>query len=120
MTPAWKYVQLPPSVWTGHEHEWDGGIAEADACYRKRMHNLCADNCHHHSAMALRRMNIASGHHGSDGDKLVASLRHFSMFQAWWLITSQGKFVSTGAWIATYLPFLLGLFFWIYVLTAFI
>ena len=32
---------------------WDAAIERADAIYNERMHNICCDNCHHHTALAL-------------------------------------------------------------------
>ena len=32
---------------------WDAAIERADSIYNERMHNICCDNCHHHTALAL-------------------------------------------------------------------
>jgi hypothetical protein len=32
-----------------------------------------------------------------------------SMFRAWWLVTSKGRFISVGSWVMTYLPFIIGM-----------
>ena len=35
------------------EQGWDEAIARADDVYRKKVHNICCENCHHHTALAL-------------------------------------------------------------------
>lgn len=47
---VWRY-----SVVDGAENDagWDSAIERADTEYKKRMHNICCDNCHHHTALAL-------------------------------------------------------------------
>ena len=39
---------------------WDSAIEEADREYSGKMHNICCQNCHHHTAKALRNMGIKS------------------------------------------------------------
>ena len=36
---------------------WDAAVNDAATEYRKRMHNICCDNCHSHVAMALNLMH---------------------------------------------------------------
>lgn len=36
------------------QEAWDAAIASADSTYRQRCHNICCDNCHHHTALALK------------------------------------------------------------------
>lgn len=74
--------------------QWDECVKRADAIYRKRMHNLFCDNCHHHSALSLFYMspNFTEAN---------------SMLSAFFYITRRAKFKSTGAWFGTYTPFLL-------------
>uniref|UniRef100_A0A7S0JIW0 Transmembrane protein 222 n=1 Tax=Calcidiscus leptoporus TaxID=127549 RepID=A0A7S0JIW0_9EUKA len=46
---VWRYF-----VVSGPEDRgWDAAIARADREYEGRMHNICCDNCHHHTALAL-------------------------------------------------------------------
>jgi len=71
---------------------WNEGIAQADRDYEKQMHNICCNNCHHHAACAIRKMKYD---------------RNMSMIQAWWLITTRGRYVSWGRLLQTYLPFLI-------------
>ena len=49
-----RYMQLSPTQATALS--WDRGVQDANEEYRKRMHNLCCDNCHSHVAYALNRM----------------------------------------------------------------
>jgi hypothetical protein len=59
---VWRYVDVgaapPPAAADGSpdlsdSERWDAAVERADAVYRKKMHNICCENCHHHSAMAL-------------------------------------------------------------------
>lgn len=105
MVPVAKFYQLPASVWAGREREWDAGLAQADEIYSQRVHNIVADNCHHHSVKALACMKLGSS-------REVAALTQLSMMDAFWLITLKGQFISPGAWLMTYVPFILGMLFW--------
>ena len=113
MVPITKVFQFPLSVWRGREREWDAGLAQADAVYSKLVHNLFTQNCHHHSVKALGCMKLGSG-------REVTPLAHMSMLQAFWLITRKGQFISVGAWIMTYAPFMIGLLFWAWFFTRMI
>lgn len=46
---VWRYAV----VGSPNDTSWDAAIQKADAEYRKRVHNICCDNCHHHTALAL-------------------------------------------------------------------
>mmetsp|Transcript_47738 Transcript_47738/g.125056 ORF Transcript_47738/g.125056 Transcript_47738/m.125056 type:complete len:151 (-) Transcript_47738:1675-2127(-) len=46
---VWRYA---PVAKPG-EHSWDDAIEAADALYREKVHNICCENCHHHTAVAL-------------------------------------------------------------------
>lgn len=90
MTPIHKYYQFPRELWLGKEAAWNLAIHRSDAEYRQLMHNICCQNCHHHSARALELTHLPG----------VPT----TMFSSWWLITRRGKFVSTNAWLCTYMP----------------
>lgn len=105
MVPIAKVYQFPSAVWAGREREWDAGLAQADGIYSKLVHNIVSENCHHHSARALTCMKLGSS-------REVAPLAQMTMMEAFWLITRKGQFISPGAWLLTYLPFMLGLLFW--------
>jgi len=99
MVPISKYYQLPREVWAGHEHSWDAGVAQADSVYKRKMHNIVTQNCHHHSACALASMKLGPA-------AVSADLQRMSMLRAWWLITTRGHCISASAWLMTYAPFL--------------
>lgn len=82
-----KYFQF--DVPAGEVRAWDDAVRRADKEYREMMHNLCCNNCHHHSARALT-------HSG----------RPLTMMGAWWLLQTRGRYVSWGHLVSTYLPFL--------------
>tara|TARA_B100000524_G_scaffold166437_2_gene85032 strand:- start:675 stop:1253 length:579 start_codon:yes stop_codon:yes gene_type:complete len=46
---VWRYAVVGSPADT----DWDAALEKADAEYRERMHNICCDNCHHHTALAL-------------------------------------------------------------------
>ena len=52
-----RYYQLNPS--RVQKLDWDRGVQDANEEYRKRMHNICCDNCHSHVAFALNGMGYA-------------------------------------------------------------
>ncbi|CAM9286057.1 unnamed protein product [Phaeothamnion confervicola] len=86
---ATRYVQLHPARCSADS--WDEAVAKADDVYRKRIHNICCDNCHSHVALALNRM----GYGGSsrwDMAKLCA-----------WLFF-RGRFVSVGGFLRQWVP----------------
>eukprot|EP00614_Pseudopedinella_elastica_P005049 CAMPEP_0172595800 /NCGR_PEP_ID=MMETSP1068-20121228/15446_1 /TAXON_ID=35684 /ORGANISM="Pseudopedinella elastica, Strain CCMP716" /LENGTH=191 /DNA_ID=CAMNT_0013394507 /DNA_START=86 /DNA_END=662 /DNA_ORIENTATION=- len=52
---VWRYAVVKQ---TGKKdsftaEEWDAAIAKADAKYSKLNHNICCQNCHHHTADAI-------------------------------------------------------------------
>ena len=56
------------------DNDWDASIDRANAVYSTRIHNICCDNCHHHTAMAL-----------------VESGRHYGLLSAWLRCCLVGK-----------------------------
>lgn len=72
--------------------EWDASIESADATYRKRMHNLCCDNCHSHVATALNTSRYA----GRQWDMVALAM---------WM-TVAGRYTSCGAAVYVWAPFL--------------
>jgi len=66
----------------------------ADRTYRKRMHNICCDNCHSHVARALNN-------HKFRGKE------NWTMISVWWLIMTEGKYVSFKHIIFTYIGFVI-------------
>eukprot|EP00050_Salpingoeca_kvevrii_P021053 m.105727 g.105727 ORF g.105727 m.105727 type:complete len:196 (+) comp9157_c0_seq1:2033-2620(+) len=88
-----KFVRLSPTGVYGEE-SWDSAVASGSEKYRGRMHNLCCDNCHSHVAECLNRMNYR-GHSG------------WNMVSVFFLTVAKSEYVSFGAFIKTYLPFLI-------------
>ena len=53
------------------------------------MHNICCDNCHSHCARALNNFK----YRGKED---------WTMISVWWLIMTEGKYVSTKHILYTY------------------
>ena len=47
---VWRYAVVSSPADAG----WDAALDRADSEYKGRMHDICCDNCHHHTALALR------------------------------------------------------------------
>jgi len=48
---VWRYAVVKDGA--KDKEAWDEAIEKADAIYRQRVHDICCDNCHHHTAVAL-------------------------------------------------------------------
>merc|ERR1712146_731715 len=88
-----KYVQLNPLRAATDTMDWDEAVTTGSKEYRKRMHNLCCDNCHSHVACCLNNM----GYGGS---------RSWNMIKIGIMVTLHSKYVSFGRWLQTWLPFM--------------
>jgi hypothetical protein len=56
---VWRYAPV-----RGAEKDprsWDAAVEKADKKYGKMMHNICCNNCHHHTADALSYSGRPSG-----------------------------------------------------------
>lgn len=73
---------------------WDWAVSEASDEYKKRMHNLCCDNCHSHVAMALNLMR----YNGSSS---------WNMVKLCFMMLIYSHYVSVCAFLKTWLPFLI-------------
>lgn len=89
-----KYWQLNPDQVYNIQLGWDSAVTIASDEYKKRMHNLCCDNCHSHVAMALTLMEYNQS-------------RSWNMVNLCFLMLIHGKHVSLGAAVKTWLPFLI-------------
>ena len=67
---VWRYAVVSGPADRG----WDAALERADREYETHMHNLCCDNCHHHTALVL-----------SEGG------RPHGLLSALWLVASRGK-----------------------------
>lgn len=85
-----KYWQLKPGK--AQMNSWDEAVHDASEEYKKRMHNICCDNCHSHVAMALNNMNY-------DGSN------SWNMIKLCFYMLVYGKYVSFGAFVKTWMPF---------------
>jgi len=47
---VWRYAEVQGAR---QDENWDNAVTKADDVYKKRIHNICCDNCHHHTALAL-------------------------------------------------------------------
>ena len=73
-------------------HRWDASIDTADAHFSQQMHNICCNNCHHHTAMALQEMGLGSGY----GTQVALACK----------MLLYGRWKSTSAMLCTLAPFL--------------
>ena len=87
-----RYLQLNPMK--VNRQDWDQSISIASDEYKKRMHNLCCDNCHSHVAMALNLMEY-DGSSNWNMVKLAAKTFFFA------------KYVNICGFLKTWLPFLI-------------
>ena len=71
---------------------WDAGIHTADCHFSQQMHNICCNNCHHHTAMALQSVGLDDSYGGQ--------------VQLAWKMLWHGKWKSTSAMMCTIGPFL--------------
>ena len=69
------------------------------------MHNICCDNCHSHVARVLNNFNYRGK-------------SNWNMVSVWWLLMTEGKFVSWGSVMATYIPFLIVLAIFLFIQVA--
>eukprot|EP00754_Rhynchopus_humris_P005834 Rhum_TRINITY_DN12883_c0_g5::Rhum_TRINITY_DN12883_c0_g5_i1::g.55023::m.55023/K20726/TMEM222; transmembrane protein 222 len=68
---------------------WDDSLTLADREYQSKMHNICCQNCHHHTAQALN--NYAGTTH--------------SQFSILWNVIVRGEWVDTSSMLCSVLPF---------------
>lgn len=71
---------------------WDRAVENASEDYRKKMHNICIQNCHHHTAHALNLMGYDGGRWGQF--RLGLDLFLF------------GSFTNFSGFLRTWLPFI--------------
>ena len=82
-----KYLQLEISP--EEIERYNECVASADRSYRKRMHNICCDNCHSHVAKVLNNFKYK----GRD---------NYTMVDVWWMLIIRGKYTSWLAVLYTY------------------
>ena len=87
-----KYVQL--KIDEESFSKYDSHVNSANQTYMERMHNLFCDNCHSHVACALNNMKYQGR-------------EDWTMVSVWWLMITDGKYVSCGTLFMSYLGFLI-------------
>eukprot|EP01032_Pedospumella_encystans_P010245 gene10245-11995_t len=87
-----RYLQLNPDQC--HLQDWDMGVKEGCEIYKGRNHNLVLDNCHSHVAKCLNTMGY---NRNSTYDMVKIGVWMFFF----------GKFVSLGAFVKSYAPFVI-------------
>ncbi|PNJ20478.1 TMEM222 isoform 9, partial [Pongo abelii] len=89
------YWKLDPAqVYASGPNAWDTAVHDASEEYKHRMHNLCCDNCHSHVALALNLMRYNNS-------------TNWNMVTLCFFCLLYGKYVSVGAFVKTWLPFIL-------------
>lgn len=89
-----KYWVLDPDLAEGGVTGWDRAVLDASEEYKTRIHNLCCDNCHSHTAYALNLMNYDGSH-------------SWNMVWLALYMIPKSKYVGWGGFIYTWLPFLI-------------
>ena len=84
-----KYYPMDPNECGGRD-AWDDAVAKADEVYSHKMHNLCCQNCHHHTVHALEILGI-----------------HYNIASAVALVLFKGKWSSPSAFLHILIPFLI-------------
>ena len=79
-----KYVKL--RIDEGDVARYNKSLERADKEYKKRMHNLCCDNCHSHVACALNNHRYMGR-------------EDWTMIGVWWLLITRGHYVSCGTFM---------------------
>ncbi|XP_048671997.1 transmembrane protein 222 isoform X2 [Marmota marmota marmota] len=93
--PVLTYWKLDPAqVYASGPNAWDTAVHDASEEYKHRMHNLCCDNCHSHVALALNLMRYNNS-------------TNWNMVTLCFFCLLYGKYVSIGAFVKTWLPFVL-------------
>nr|XP_019835916.1 PREDICTED: transmembrane protein 222 isoform X1 [Bos indicus]XP_019835921.1 PREDICTED: transmembrane protein 222 isoform X1 [Bos indicus] len=94
-SPPLRYWKLDPAqVYASGPNAWDTAVHDASEEYKHRMHNLCCDNCHSHVALALNLMRYNNS-------------TNWNMVTLCFFCLLYGKYVSVGAFVKTWLPFVL-------------
>lgn len=94
-----KYIQLQL---TDKERKiWDRAIERGDNKYNMEEHNLFCNNCHSHVAYVLNQVKYKGKN-------------NYNMFNIWWLLITEGKYISIGSFIKSYIGFIIILFLFIF------
>ena len=92
-----KYIVLELDGVT--EEDYDAAVQQANRIYKRRMHNICCDNCHSHVARALNVLKYKGQ-------------TNYTMIHIWWMCMTNGKYISWMHIVYTYIGYIiLGLIF---------
>ncbi|CAD5210321.1 unnamed protein product [Bursaphelenchus okinawaensis] len=92
------YLQLDPSKVEGGVTAFDNAVRDASDEYKNHMHNICCDNCHSHTALALDLMNY-------DGKA------NYNMVKLCFWVLFKGTRLGVSGWLKQFLPSLMILAF---------
>jgi hypothetical protein len=102
-----RYLKMPlnsltivPTAGEYNEEEekhrlWDKGLRQANEIYKKRLHNICCDNCHSHVACALNAMDLEA-----------FGIKKWDMVKLCFLMFLKARFTSVGSVVQQFGPFL--------------
>ena len=72
------------------EEAYDEAIAKADKIYKKRMHNICCDNCHSHVAKVLNILEYKGK-------------TNYTMVDVWWMCLVRSRYATCCHIFKTYI-----------------
>ena len=84
---------VPGADYSAKCQKWDEAIQLANEEYRRRMHNICCDNCHSHVAFALNGMNYRA-----------YGISSWDMVKLCFLVFVRGRFLSVGGFLHQFIP----------------
>lgn len=88
-----RALKLDVSGLEGGPERWDEAVQAANAEYRRRMHNICCDNCHSHVAYALNDMNLRA-----------YRITKWDMVKLCFLVFFRGRFLTVGGFLHQFVP----------------
>jgi hypothetical protein len=111
-----RYYTVPIDKYAITAEEWDSAVYEADTEYSQQSHNILLNNCHHHTACALRHLSTLtispSASSSLYSNNISANtrrskFRNFTSWDAYWLVLFHGSWASKTAMIQALLPFII-------------
>ena len=84
---------VPGDDYSAKRQKWDEAIQLANEEYRRRMHNICCDNCHSHVAYALNGMHLRA-----------YGISSWDMVKLCFLVFFKGRFLSVGGFLHQFIP----------------
>jgi hypothetical protein len=84
------------------QKQWDKGLRQANEIYKKRLHNICCDNCHSHVACALNSMSLEA-----------FGIRKWDMVKLCFLIFFKARFTSVSGVAQQFGPFIFLIFIFV-------